>query len=319
MSYDFAMLRSLGVLALGAIGLGLPLAACGSETKSEFPASSSEKDAGGSIGFPDITGNTYPAVDCKKMDIVFVIDNSSSMDQEQAALAANFPGFSKLINEYKNAQGDLLDYRIAIVSTDAVHDQGAFQRKRGLDPTNTTCDPGDTDKPWFDRTDTGLDEHFACRGRLGLLGDTRELPLESARLSVTKRQIDYTNTYKGENFIREDALLAIVVITDEDDGGGDHDVSLKPDPIATPDEYIASFDNVKAGFRGRWATAVIAGETHCFNGQFGTADQAVRLQDFVAKAKPNSVFSSICDKDFTTSLKAAFDVFAAACGSFPVK
>jgi hypothetical protein len=305
------------------VGLGVAtiLLACGSEGGSTFSddgkgtSSGTSGDAGGTIGFDPDAATPPPPLECKKMDIVFVVDNSSSMDQEQAALASNFPSFIKLINEYRTAAGDQLDYRVAIVSTDLA-DGGAFRRERGASPAVGTCGPGDTDRPWLERH-AGIESEFSCRAQLGVLGANRELPLECTRLGLTDRITDQSNTYKGTSFIREDALLALVVITDEDDGGGDHDAYQKPSPIDVPENYVKSFDQLKGGFRGRWATAIIAGEKYCLDGQFGTADQAVRLQKFADLAKPNSVFSSICSKDFTTSLKEAFDVFANACKGFP--
>lgn len=309
------MLRHVSV----GLGVAMILLACGSESSSEFPnngnGNGNGADAGGSIGLGSDAGPPPPAIECRKMDIVFVIDNSSSMDKEQEALAANFPGFIKLINEYKTAAGEELDYRIAIVSTD-IGEAGNFHRERGKSPIIGTCGPGDLEMPWLERHD-GIDAEFSCRAQLGVLGSTRELPLECARLGLTDRIADGSNTIKGASFLRDDALLALVVISDEDDGGGDHDAVQKPSPIDTPESYAKSFDGVKGGYRGRWATAVIAGERYCLDGQFGTADQAVRLQQFADIAKPNSVFSSICSKDFTTSLKEAFDVFASACKGFP--
>lgn len=305
--------------ALVGLGVTAILLACGSEGSSEFRTNNDDhgnQDAGTSPGFTNDAGAPPPAIECHKMDIVFVIDNSSSMEQEQAALASNFPGFIKLINEYKTALGEQLDYRIAIVSTDLKNEAGAFHKERGKSPAAGTCGPGDTDMPWLERH-AGIDSEFACRAQLGVLGDNRELPLECARLGLTQRTTDQTNTYKGNRFIREDALLALVIITDEDEGGGDHDAFQKPSPVDTPESYAKSFDQVKGGYRGRWATAVIAGERYCLDGQFGTADQAVRLQQFADIARPNSVFSSICSKDFTTSLKEAFDVFSNACKGFP--
>jgi len=326
------MLRRL--LPLGLIGACV-IAACGSDPGSVFGTSSSS----GSSGFPGDGGGTItggaekdgppPAtpIECNKMDIVFIIDNSVSMKEEQTSLVNSIPGFIKLIEEYKTAGGELLDYRIGILSTDVTNDKGIMRKSRGLDPDTTTCDPLDNNKPWLERsdaTDAGpkISDVFACRARLGTLGDPTELPLESAKLALYERTADGENTLKskGESFLRKEALLAFIIITDEDEGGGDHD----PRPVAfknTPDYYAKQFDDVKEGYRARWATAVIAGDNGT-NGQgcsssLGTADNAVRLQRFVDNAKPNGVFSSICKDDFSGALKEAFDVFSNACKGFP--
>lgn len=325
------MLRRL--LPLGLIG-GCVIAACGSEPGSVFgPGTSSSGGTSGSSGtFPPdggglITGGQKDAgpeptpIECNKMDIIFVIDNSVSMKEEQTSLATSIPGFIELIEEYKTAAGEQLDYRIGILSTDVNADQGKMRKTRGDDPETTGCDPLDNNKPWLERSDgtatTKISDVFACRARLGTLGDPTELPLESARLALYERIADGENTLKAEkkSFLRPEALLAFVIITDEDEGGGDHD----PRPVAfknPPEFYAGKFDDVKEGFRARWATAVIAGESQC-SSALGNADQAVRLKKFADIAKPNSVFSSICKNDFSGALKEAFDVFSNACKGFP--
>src|SRR5688572_10560873 len=55
---------------------------------------------------------------CKKMDIVFVVDNSGSMQEEQSNLAANFPMFAQLLEQSTvTANGAPLDFRVALTTT----------------------------------------------------------------------------------------------------------------------------------------------------------------------------------------------------------
>jgi|GEM_PF-1782661 len=58
-----------------------------------------------------------------KMDILFVIDNSVSMGQEQANMMSNFSAF------IKNFVGKNYDYRIAVVGTDAWVTKGFFDQR----------------------------------------------------------------------------------------------------------------------------------------------------------------------------------------------
>lgn len=255
------------------------------------------------------------------MDIVFVIDNSPSMEEEQANLAKNFPEFIKVINEYRTANGDELDYRLAITSTDdngsdtEAWTRGKFTRSRG-GAAGLVCDPGPNNDRWLTREDPEVAAHFACRAQLGTLGSNIERPLESAKLSVTARIQDGTNTRQGtEPFLREDALLAFVIITDEDEGGADQ-TEPAPAPLKDAALYAGDFDNVKAGFRGRWAAAVIAGDRGCTSA-LGKAADAVRLKQFIAAVGQNGVFSSICEGDLTKGLKEALDKFTEACKGFP--
>ena len=56
-----------------------------------------------------------------KLDFLWIIDNSSSMCQEQAALAASFRDFRGQLEAYLN-----IDVRLAVTTTDAVGNQGKF-------------------------------------------------------------------------------------------------------------------------------------------------------------------------------------------------
>ena len=118
------------------------------------------------------------------------------------------------------------------------------------------------------------------------------------------------------------ALLATVILTDEDDySREDNDFTIPSDDCDGVDwvqpvtRYMSALDTLK-GARGRWATAVIAGQTACKSG-FGDAKAAKRLQDFVKKTGATGVFSSICTGDLSTALQDALTTFNAACMNLP--
>lgn len=315
---DSSMLRNL---AVGLAGV-LVVVACGSEPSSEFGSASGTSGNGNGNGnasssglFGDTdAGPPPPAVECKKMDIVFVVDNSQSMKEEQENLAKNFPDFIKVINDYKTEAGDSLDYRVAVTTTDDVADKGKFRKGRGQG-ADQTCNPGPNNNPWLERTDAEIASFFSCRAQVGTLGSNVERPLEAAKLSVTARLDDGSNMLGGTtSFIREDALLAFVILTDEDEGsanGGE----VTPAPLKEAALYTADFDKVKI-FRGRWAAAVIAGDRGC-ESPLGKAADAVRLKQFITTTGKNGVFHSICDGDLTQGLQAALKTFTDACKEFP--
>lgn len=259
------------------------------------------------------------------MDIVFAVDNSDSMKEEQANLAKNFPEFIRVINEYKTQQGEELDYRLAVVNsdtTDAFNGRGEFRKSRGTNPyldagdPLATCNPGPNNNPWLVRTDTSVADFFACRAQVGTVGSNVERPLESIRLGLTDRIADGINTMNGGSFIREDALLALVILTDEDEGSADGDPSVTPAPAKEVTAYTSDFDALKI-YRGRWASAVIAGDRECASSTLGKAANAVRLKQFVTQAGENSVFHSICDGDLASALTDALNTFTKACKDFP--
>lgn len=263
----------------------------------------------GPQGEPLSQGNETPtAEECSKMDIVFVVDDSPSMEQEQANLVRNFPAFVDVIANYRTQNGDALDYRLAVTTSDDMGDRGFLVRGRGAGAPRS-CSPG-ADRAWLERDDGDVASAFACRAEVGTNGGDIERPLESMLLAVTQREQDGSNASgSGRRLLREDALLAFVVITDEDEGG------VENYPARSMGDYVKSFDRVK-GDRSRWASAVIAGERACTSEGFGKAAEATRLKSFVEEAGPNAVFSSICSGDLAAGLAAALRTFDKACRNF---
>jgi len=296
----------LGLLAAGSLTLfGLGAGACGgTDSGAEFgDGGSADGSSGGNnngnpngngFGFADAGGQADAAEsnECRQMDIVFVIDNSGSMAQEQQNLQANFPKFVDVLNAYKTKSGAQLDYRLAVTSTDT--DNGGL---RGAFATG-----GGVSRAWLERTDANLNTVFTTRASFGVNGSSLERGLEAIKLSAT-----HTG---NAGFVRKDALYGFVIITDEDEGGVENSTR------GTVDSYLAHLDNLKEQ-RARWAAAVIAGEKQCNSAGFGSAAEAVRLKDFISKAGRNGVFSSICEGDLTKGLSAALATFDAACKNFP--
>ncbi|MCK5796173.1 MAG: VWA domain-containing protein [Deltaproteobacteria bacterium] len=167
-----------------------------------------------------------------KVDILFVIDNSGSMEQEQKNLATQFP---RLIEALRHEQlgGRIPDVHIGVVTTDlgagsyglpscevSGGDGGALQHKARI----AGCTP--PQDPWIaydftnDHTNipgcqgdgvSCVKEAFSCIAQVGTQGCGFESPLEAARRALDPKR----NTNPG--FLRKDALLAVVFITDEDD------------------------------------------------------------------------------------------------------
>ena len=161
-----------------------------------------------------------------KLDVLFVIDNSGSMGDEQESLAANFPRF---MDELAALPGGLPDLHLAVVSTnlgaggaalsgcEGAGDDGVFQNA----PRTPGCSVPDGR---FIRDELGgedggrvrnypgsLPETFSCIARLGTLGCGFEQPL-----AALERALDGSRP-ENAGFLREDAYLAVVVIADEDD------------------------------------------------------------------------------------------------------
>jgi hypothetical protein len=173
---------------------------------------------------PDIQTNDGVVIQpFVKLDLVFMVDNSLSMVQEQDSLAVNFPRFMEELQKV----GDI-DLRVGVVSSN-VGAGGAGGPCMGLgDGGQFKVNPGCGLEPGakflsMDRDGnknfTGpLTEAFGCLAKLGTQGCGYEHQLQSVRFALYSDQ--------AKQFLREDAHLGIVIITDEDDCSGDPESTL---------------------------------------------------------------------------------------------
>lgn len=123
-------------------------------------------------------------------DILFVVDNSCSMSEEQSSLAVNFASFLQIITSLD------MDYHLGVVSTD-IGDNGQLQ---GTVPiiTPNTPDPEGT---------------FSQNVNLGINGAGIEQGFHNAYLALSSPMIDPGGFNYG--FMREEAGLRIVFVSDE--------------------------------------------------------------------------------------------------------
>jgi hypothetical protein len=159
----------------------------------------------------------------RDIDILFVIDNSGSMGEEQVSLNNNFVNF---INVLQNIEGGLPNVHIGVVSTDV--GAGPYGLQRCIEPgdngllqaiaRDSNCSPPSPEKYIVDLANTtggrdvnwtgSLEDTFRCIAKLGVEGCGFEQPLESMRRALDGR---------NPGFIRDSAFLAIIFIADEDD------------------------------------------------------------------------------------------------------
>jgi hypothetical protein len=310
------MTKAASVLAL------LSVIACGPAERDDGDFDDDGNGSGSGSGSG--SGITETPRQCDKMDIIFVVDNSGSMDQEQANLATNFPMFAQLLRNYTVSDGKPLDFRVAITTTGRDINYSVSIPGFGTLPQNEKGENGafqnncSSTKRWLEPTDTNFESTLACRANVGTNGPSIEMPLLMSKWSLAERVTDGTNT----GFLRDDALLAIVVLTDEDDASTTQNGFTMDATGNTPTDWGATetvqfLDQLK-GNRTRWAAGIIAGDGNC-NSSFGQAADGVRLKQFVSEANGSgtqqAVFSSICDGDLTIGLQKALDLFQQACGA----
>ncbi len=162
----------------------------------------------------------------RDIDILFMIDNSGSMEEEQVSLAANFPQF---INVLETIEGGLPNVHLGVISSDTGAgpfnisncsgngDNGQLQtqaRITGCTPPTGAYISDISDGAGGRTTNYGggdLAATFSCIAQLGINGCGFEQQLESMR-----RALNGSNQFNN-GFLRETAFLAVIFITDEDD------------------------------------------------------------------------------------------------------
>lgn len=150
-----------------------------------------------------------------KVDVVIMVDNSSSMSQYQNKFANEVPAMLNSLN----ALG--MDYRIVVVTSD-MRSGGSGGRFVGSPRV-------------LKKGDSNLSSTLASRVLQGQSGSDLERGLESIRSVLSPT---YLNG-EGAGFLREDALLAMIAISNEDDYSS-----------GSVDSYADFFETLKPKFKG---------------------------------------------------------------------
>lgn len=241
-------------------------------------------------------------VTCDQMDVLFVIDNSQSMRQEQQNLSDNIDGF---VDSLRRFQKGNVDFRIGVTTTQ-------FPILPILEPPGASgalLKTVDMTDHWLSSSDPDLVSKFRALATVGTdITAGAVQPLRATRDALVDRVADGQNA----GFLRPNALLALVILTDGDDVSAEDEAYDGTGPIPVS-HFIDSFDSIKTR-REYWSTAVFAGGTvPTCNSSFGSALFAARLQAFVEQTGSNAVFNSICEGDLGAGLDATLATFSDAC------
>lgn len=133
-----------------------------------------------------------------EVDVLWVVDNSCSMQAEQDLLTANFPLFMNYF------LGSGLDYHVGVVSTDMENDshQGRLQSLGGTQ--------------WIDADTFDPVASFSTLATLGISGSGYERGRDAAYWALEVR-----NDEENAGFLRPAATLSVVIISDEEDDSDD--------------------------------------------------------------------------------------------------
>ena len=274
---------------------------------------------------------------CKKVDFLFVIDNSASMEDNQAALIASFPGFIDTIEQTLSASND---YQIMVVDTDddgrckkpcdanssdytdfcAIVKPNACNAKLdacdttrgagvvhpvGLYSSNVVC-PITGGNRYMLPAEPDLQSTFACVAKVGTAGNPSERPMNG----MTEALSSTINAPGGCNagFLRDDAILVITFISDDpnyEDKG-------------TPQEW---YDAVLASKQGNKDAIVVAGlipqpTMGCAENGDPGAPKGSHWAEFIAMWGDHGLSGSVCEADYSPFFTQAVAIIDDACDNF---
>lgn len=141
-----------------------------------------------------------------KVDILFVVDNSGSMDFHQKNLAANVGRF---VSAFFNRVS--IDYHIGVLSTDMDDNLGG-----------KCCGHLIGNPTFLDRSNPSPEADLAVRLVLGVVGSGTEKLFDPVITALSSPLMTSVNA----GFLRPDAHLAIIFITDAEDQSKESPVGL---------------------------------------------------------------------------------------------
>jgi hypothetical protein len=234
-----------------------------------------------------------------KIDVLWVIDNSGSMDSSQQRLAAEFQRFIELFD----SKG--FDYRLAVITSDA------YRSLFGADPNLRTKFKDGTDATshtgvyMVTPTTPNHQTTFMTNVLQGTSGSGDERQFQSIEIALGH------TVNAGFGFPRPDAFLAVIMVSDEDDfshdGSNYLDGQYSNAALHSTDRYVAYLDGLTGATAANRSSKYNVNSIHIqdqacldqLNAEYPGRRIGLRYTDLVDKV--NGIKGSLCD-DFGTTL-----------------
>jgi hypothetical protein len=258
--------------------LALCLAGCGATL-----ADPGGEGSGSDLG---ITGS------CKPVDVLFAVDNTGSTPKEQQALRDAFPGFASKLLEVSD------NYRVGLV--DGCAEPATLHTQGSSGPCNFAGGHA-----WIESSSPSAVEEFLCVADIDsddaqCRGNDDEQPVMTATAALDPAWAGPGRPNEG--FSRNDALLVVVAITDEDE---------RPVPAATAqaihDRLVAS-----KGDPGSVVFVGFGGAAEC-EGPYGPAEDADTLREVTETFGERGVFWDLCQGQLDEGLHEAIAAIESTC------
>lgn len=318
-------MRSTGLRCL-ALATGMVAFACGGDdagpatqmdTGIDFTSGSATEPADGDTGPKlDVGGASSPTADdggkidgCKKVDVILAVDNSGSMSEEHEALRG--PVFDSFPQTLLAINDGIDDFHLAVIDACPkpayFHDTGA----------SGACNYS-TGANYMISSSVELAAEFACVSDFSANGYMGEADMcidagkfgdddEQPGLTAAEAVADAAGEGANAGFLRDDALLFVVTITDEDEALID---------VNATDEIFDRIVAAKGGDINQIVYLGIAGGSFC-DGPYGSAEDAVQARELVSRFGERGVFWDLCMGDLETAFEQVIeDNVDSACQDF---
>ena len=305
---DSGGVASLGGTGIGSVGDGTADGDDDDDDDDDAEGDGASSD-GGTPKFdipPSDTGGTDPeggGEGCEKVDVVFAVDNSGSMQEEIEELQG--PVFDSFPDALLAVNGGLLDFQLAVI--DACNDPPYFHNHGDSGDCNFANGAN-----YMVSTNPALETEYACV--MELTPDGYEGMPDGCSGSNDDEQpantaADAVSLAGGQNagFLRDDAVLLVVAMTDEDE---------KPLPVQSAQEVANKIINAAGGI-DNVVFLGIAGASDC-DGPYGSADDAAFLREItqVFIDANRGLFWDLCGGNLEMAFQSVVDVVDVACQEF---
>ncbi len=296
------------------------------------------------VAFETEGAGTVGTEGCRKIDFLFVIDDSGSMRDNQERLVAAFPGFITAIQE--EVAGT--DHHIMVIDSDespawlceefldgghcdgtnvqptdcneyvcgsidaldecAVTLGGGVVHPVGGYASNQDCG-FPPERRYLTSEDDDLSTKFACAATVGISGFGEELPM-TAMLAALDEPLQAKGAC-NEGFLRDDAILVVTVVSD------DPASMFAPDDDASAGDPMLWHDGLVAAKGGNEDAIVAIGlvpfdDTSCVFEDVPTQ----RFVDFIESFGDKGVLGSVCSSDYAALFGETIAVIDTTCDEF---
>lgn len=285
------------------------------------------------IGSADDGTGMLPDPGCQRVDFMFIVDNSVSMEDNQQSLVGAFPGFIDAIQNTIEADSD---YHIMVIDTDDWGRCNTVNGFMGIDPSSDTCDNyikttafeecdavrgAGVDHPagayasdmpcnftggnrYIIPDEPDVSAAFQCAAQVGTAGNSSERPMDGmvAALATDINGPGGCN----DGFLRDDALLVIAFISDDPNY----------EDMVGPDEWYQAVVDAKLGDP---SAVVVMGLTPAWDGcGNGGPPKGEHWKEFIEKWGDHGVHGNVCgtSMDYVTFFQSAVSVIDQACDDY---